>query len=154
MKCFVLTNFLIKRMVRFMKFPTTELCVSLPEQLGIIEHVNAVIKIIGKDLFSIPCKHVLRYHSVNGSEWPEELFDINSNLINLNFEFDNTEQPNTSYFVGNYVFYDETYLKGELYFCFDYCKDDIWYTNIRTNLLPFNQDKEDYFDLKKMLNGK
>ena len=135
-----------------MEFPTTEICVSLPEELGIIEHVNAMIKIIGKDLFSIPCKHVLRYHSVNGSEWPEKIFDTNSNLITVNTEFDNTNQPNSSYFVGNYVFFDETYLEGELYFCFDYCKDNVWYNNIKTNSLHFKQDKEDYLDLKRMLN--
>lgn len=136
-----------------MNFPTTQLCISLPESFGIIENVNAIISLCNKE-FSIPCKHVLRYYSVDGQEWPKEVFDSNLELVNIDFKINNDNEPNTSFFQGTYTFFDETCLEGDFYFMFDCCKDGQWYNNFRTNSLHFKEDKEDYYDLKNMLNEK
>lgn len=134
-----------------MEFPKTPICISLPESLGIIENVNAIVKLCDRE-FPIPCEHILRYHSVDGHEWPKEVFDSNSKSIDINFKIEDNNEPNTSFFQGTYTFFDQTYLKGDFYFIFDCCKDGYWYTKFRTNSLHFEEDKENFDELLEMLN--
>lgn len=134
-----------------MEFPTTQICISLPENLGIIENVNVIVKLCDRE-FQIPCKHVLRYHSVDGHEWPKEVFDSNLKSINIDFKIYDDNEPNTSFFQGTYTFFNQTYLEGDFYFIFDFCKDNYWYINFRTNSLHFKEDKENFYSLLEMLN--
>lgn len=134
-----------------MEFPKTLICISLPENLGIIKNVNAIVKLYNRE-FLIPCEHVLRYHSVDGHEWPKEVFDSNSKYINIDFKIYNDNEPNTSFFQGIYTFFDETYLEGNFYFIFDSCRDGCWYNKFRTNSLHFKESEENFYDLLEMLN--
>ncbi len=133
-----------------MVFPSTTLVVPLPEEIGIIKNVNAIIQLSGKTI-TIPCEHITRYCALSECTWPE-LFDESSTPFPINRKIYNNGLPNTSVFQGIYTFYDETYLEGELHFVFDFCKDDFWHKNYHTKTMHFKEDKSNYYEILELLN--
>ena len=130
-----------------MKTPFTTVSVSLPEELGIIENVRAIVTVNYKNI-SIDCEHFTRFHSINGSEWPKIFDDKLSTISDFNVT-ENTEL-NSSVFSGKYFLYDESYLEGDFYFTFDFYKDDIGYKNYTTNSFHFKLNVDDYYDLLEL----
>lgn len=133
-----------------MVFPSTPMIVCLPEELGFIENVTAVIKLCDNKELRIPCSHIDRYHSYCAKAWPE-IFDNDSNPIPLNTEILNQE-PNTSVFEGIYTFYNENYLIGDFYFVFDFYKNNNYSKNCHTKSIHFRENVNNYRRLMEVLN--
>lgn len=134
-----------------MKIPFTTVLVSLPEKLGIIDNVRAIITVHDKQL-SINCAHFTRFHSSDGSEWPK-IFDNNLSAIS-NFNVIENDEMNTSVFIGKYFLYNKSYLEGDCYFVFDFYENYVSYKNYTTNSFHFKLDEDDYFDLLELFKNK
>lgn len=133
-----------------MVFPSIRMFVTLPEELGIIENVNAIVKLYDKEI-AVPCKHTARYFAYCDLAWPE-IFDEFSNPFAINRIIYDCGEPNTSVFEGIHTLYDETYLEGEYYFVFDFCKNGNWHRNYRTKKIHFKEDKSKFNNLLEKLN--
>jgi len=130
-----------------MSIPFTTVSVSLPEELGIIDNVRAIITVPDKRI-SINCEHFTRFHSLDGSEWPK-IFDDKLSAIS-DFNVIENADLNSSMFAGKYFLYDKSYLEGDYYFVFDFYKDYIGYKNYITNSIHFKLDEDDYVDLLEL----
>ena len=131
-----------------MAIPFTTVQLSLPEELGIIDNVKAIVTVRDKKIF-IDCQHYKRIHSSDGFEWPDIIFDENMNVV-VGFKILENNDPNTSVFRGDYFIYDESYLEGDVYFIFDFCKDYVWYRNYSTSSIPFTLSIDCYHDLLEL----
>ncbi len=127
-----------------MDAPFTTVIVSLPEELGVLENVRAIVTTSDKTI-SIGCNHFSRFHSEDGSEWPQ-IFDNNLSIVS-NFNVSKDGELNSSVFSGKYFLYDISYLEGDCYFVFDFYKNDISFKNYTTNSFHFKLDKNAYQDL-------
>ena len=135
-----------------MVFPSTTLFLPLPEEIGIIENVNAIVELCD-NVITIPCEHIARYHASSGCVWPE-LFDESLKPFSVSREICNDDNPNTSAFQGIYTFYDENYLEGKFYFIFDFCKNGVWHRKYRTKTQYFKEDVSNYYGFVELLNKK
>lgn len=131
-----------------MMYPTTSIYVHLPEELGIIQNVNGVIKLSNQKKIIVPCKHIERYYSLDNKVWPK-IFDENLKQIFIDRKI--LDADNTSIFEGIYTFSSEAHLEGKLYFTFDYCKDSCWY-HCTTDSSYFKENKDNYYGLLELLN--
>ena len=128
-----------------MAIPFTTAELSLPEELGIISNVRAIVTTCDKTIH-INCEHYTRFYSPDGLEWPDTIFDENMSVV-IGFKIIENNEPNSSVFRGDYFIYDESYLEGDIYFIFDFYKDEIWYRNYSTSSSHFVLDADSYRDI-------